>query len=555
MVDKLKDFTENIMPRFLSKNSFSILIFCLAPFTTYALPGDRYQVLDFDFSLTCDSKPLLGNPQFPDSNVTNDAIVPDAIFIDGEYGGQVPVSAEDSDRVDTYLAFDYIGAAVSNYTAPTGVDGINHPPPTFDLTNLTANLSSFYAFWNGTEFNQGNPDVPLIDNLDGTFSSDHRSIIVGGTFDGCTGRWKMLLDCLDCPPSQLGTSPELAAYQGSSTTRTVILSAGDVIITSELGKSPAGFGFGWVPSDSNIVDIDGDTTDGSFTFDPSSLSPGIYTFTMSYGDNNTTPKTNGVSNIKINVVTSTTADMNDDNNNGIPNVNDNPSLTSSQLMAVTGDVDTFILQSSSGKLKLGTTAFCAEKAAMVNSNDIANFGSDTCTSATNATDDRIKSTGVGGFFDFEIHNLTAGEQVQIVLPLSRAIPPNATYRKYYSNSGWAIFDATGTDRISSSQSFSNGICPSPSSRAYTGGLTQGNTCVRLSITDGGPNDTDGSANGVIVDPGGVAEIESGIEAELSSGCTLSSTPQKASHHLEWIINLLFLGYLFLIKSKVKRFKK
>ncbi|MFK8017910.1 MAG: choice-of-anchor U domain-containing protein [Gammaproteobacteria bacterium] len=31
-------------------------------------------------------------------------------------------------------------------------------------------------------------------------------------------------------------------------------------------------------------------------------------------------------------------------------------------------------------------------------------------------------------------------------------------------------------------------------------------CVQLTIEDGGPNDTDGEANGTIVDPGGVGRI-------------------------------------------------
>lgn len=528
------------MSRFSKILISSVIATSFIPFTASAALGDRFQVIDFDFSLTCDSKPLLGTPQFPDVQFAFPIVIENAIFTDGQYNGQTPAP---NTVVSTYMAFHYFDAPVSNYTAPTGVDGGSHPPPTFDLNNLTVNLSSFYAYWNGTEFNQGDANVALIDNLDGTFQSDHRSLIVGGTFDGCTGRWKMRLDCLDCPPSQLGVSPVLAASQGNSITRTIITTNGNATISSTLGRTPTGVSFGWAPSDNSIVETDGISSDGSFTFDPSSLSPGNYSFIMDYSDNTTTPSTKGKSSITIKVVSAYSGDNNDDNNNGITNADDDTSLTSSQLMAIPGNANSYILQASSGNLKLGKTAFCSTKAALIDANDIATLGSSSCGAVTNASDDQIKAVGIGGYFDFEIHELTAGELVQVVLPLSAAIPNNATYRKYHPSSGWAIFDATDTDSLASSNSFSDGVCPVPLSLAYTPGLTAGHTCVRLSITDGGPNDTDDSANGVIVDPGAVAEIQSGVEAELSSGCSLGAQTRPFNHHLEWLLAILFISFV------------
>src|SRR5690606_23283195 len=48
-----------------------------------------------------------------------------------------------------------------------------------------------------------------------------------------------------------------------------------------------------------------------------------------------------------------------------------------------------------------------------------------------------------------------------------------------------------------------GHCPPPDSDLYRDGLNAGDWCVRLTLEDGGPNDGDGDANGVILDPGGV----------------------------------------------------
>ena len=47
-----------------------------------------------------------------------------------------------------------------------------------------------------------------------------------------------------------------------------------------------------------------------------------------------------------------------------------------------------------------------------------------------------------------------------------------------------------------------GACPPPGSPAYQAGLAAGAGCIQLTLTDGGPNDSDGVKDGVIRDPGG-----------------------------------------------------
>ncbi len=86
--------------------------------------------------------------------------------------------------------FIFFGNPVSTYTAATGVDGVNHAAPSINLGAMTADMGSFYAFWNGTEFNQGgNATVTALGG--GNYRLAWSSLIVGGPFNGYTGQWTM----------------------------------------------------------------------------------------------------------------------------------------------------------------------------------------------------------------------------------------------------------------------------------------------------------------------------------------------------------------------------
>lgn len=112
-------------------------------------------------------------------------------------------------------------------------------------------------------------------------------------------------------------------------------------------------------------------------------------------------------------------------------------------------------------------------------------------------------TIVGSLFDFSIHGLTdARRSARVVLPLSVNIPVGAAFRKFDGES-WHSFIVRGEDSLASAAR-ENGRCPAPAGLGWQGGLVAGLECVRLTLTDGGPNDADGQVNGVIDDPGGVA---------------------------------------------------
>jgi len=126
----------------------------------------------------------------------------------------------------------------------------------------------------------------------------------------------------------------------------------------------------------------------------------------------------------------------------------------------------------------------------------------------------------GGWFDFEVHGLPkAGGSARVVLPLQSRLRANAMYMKHHPNTGWQQFDSSTGDAIASSVRDDAGLCPGPASAAWTAGLTAFDQCIRLTITDGGPNDTDGEVNGVIRDPGGAvsAAQENEVDDPVDGG--------------------------------------
>ena len=130
----------------------------------------------------------------------------------------------------------------------------------------------------------------------------------------------------------------------------------------------------------------------------------------------------------------------------------------------------------------------------------------------------VQATGIvesclGGCFDFSVSGVGVGGTLQMILPLSEALPEvpasgSLVYRKLIG-SNWQNFDATNGNSIKSAEPVSTGptVCSNDLSE-YVDGLTPGHQCVLLAIVDGGANDADGLANGTVVDPSGVAETES-----------------------------------------------
>lgn len=133
------------------------------------------------------------------------------------------------------------------------------------------------------------------------------------------------------------------------------------------------------------------------------------------------------------------------------------------------------------------------------------------------------ATNIGGVFDFEVTALpVAGQSVAIVIPQRQPIPVAAVLRKYLGMQ-WQDFVVDSKNSIASSAGI-RGFCPAPGTSKWQSGLIAGHWCVQLTIEDGGPNDADGFANGVVVDPSGVAVLQSANKLPVA---------QNDSAQLQW----------------------
>ena len=101
-----------------------------------------------------------------------------------------------------------------------------------------------------------------------------------------------------------------------------------------------------------------------------------------------------------------------------------------------------------------------------------------------------------GFFSFNIINLTPGATVTITITLPSNMPQGTQY--------WNCINVQWVD-------FTSIL-----------GSNDGDNVLTLTITDGGPFDADGQANGTIVDPGGPGEAA----ATAPAGPRASATPPK-----------------------------
>ncbi|MEM7363664.1 MAG: CFI-box-CTERM domain-containing protein [Pseudomonadota bacterium] len=194
----------------------------------------------------------------------------------------------------------------------------------------------------------------------------------------------------------------------------------------------------------------------------------------------------------------------DDDGDGVENYLD--STNDPSLLALSPG-DTQHIETPAGQqLVLGDVARASGlRGALMTTEDLAQL-SDTGALPDNTVDPGFRAEL--GIFDMTVNDvypandaLTQGV-THIVLPLSDEIPVGAQYRKYAIDEGWQPFIITSQDQLASASS-SPGACPSPRDDSWVSGLNPGHYCVRLTISDGGPNDADGMTNTSVVDPGAV----------------------------------------------------
>jgi hypothetical protein len=255
----------------------------------------------------------------------------------------------------------------------------------------------------------------------------------------------------------------------------------------------------------------------TFEFDPAGLA-GIYILTLTVTDNNGAATTvELLLNIKPTapVLTSVDSDSDgiaddlegyaDSDGDGVPDHLDAFEAIGEAYLGYnqTGNLPTSrLLETEPGlAIRLGAIALHQNATGiLVDKNQIASYATLQGISLSSSLDGMVN---LGGLYDFEVHGLQPGGSAKVVIPLLSKILEGAVYRKFSLQNGWRDFSSAGGNSIASARSVS-GFCPAPGHASYRSGLNVFDDCLQLTLVDGGPNDADGRADGVIRDPGGVA---------------------------------------------------
>ena len=345
--------------------------------------------------------------------------------------------------------------------------------------------------------------------------------------------------------------PDTSAFAAQNGSQTTIVSSGGGNVTVTATVNPdvngvftygaTGFTYDWSASDAALlgVEVAGPSTSGTFVYDPTTLPNGASTATVKVTDNST-GLTSMVS-VPMQIASAADGDADAD---GVPDSQDlidNTTVLNRQ-QGVASDATNFVIESSAGTLKIGDLATAVGVVT-------GQYGAAVSDTQIGTADPFFTNSCVGNCYSFTVSGLAQGAAVDVILPLGTAIPNDGAVRKFI-NGTWRDFVVTGGNSIMTAPGAA-GDCSTPG--AFSAGVTPGNFCLKLTIVDGGPNDADGVANGVIRDPVGVGSgaaviIVPGPVASPSKGggCSVAATDIATGKHSEWwlvggFIALLGLG--------------
>jgi hypothetical protein len=404
--------------------------------------------------------------------------------------------------------------------------------------------------------------TPFTVTADGPGDADETIIFTITTATLPSG--SVITDCSTCKNSHTITITEdnlapivtiTATQNGATPTHAVTTGGGLVTLTAD-AKDPNGdivsaSAYDWSASDNALTPTSG-TTSSTFTFDPTGLTPGVYTARLTVTDGSATSTRDMQLRVYTTAPTLSTTDDSDDDGekdstegikdsdgDGIPNyldAVDNPAwLPGWDLLTYKADLkrsDSFVsgpitfawqldadaatitsnrvyypllLATQPGlKLSIGPTAFAngSHHGRMDTAAASLHFGSSLASNIVSAD---------GQVVDIEISGLgTTGQSVYLVIPLAAPLPPNSPNFKIMSAAhSWQNFtnEGEGVNKKNTllyvTDKSSDNYCPAPANSSYiavtanSNALNGGISCVELLIEDGGPNDYDGQANGVI----------------------------------------------------------
>ncbi|AYQ56272.1 hypothetical protein MS2017_0533 [Bathymodiolus thermophilus thioautotrophic gill symbiont] len=166
----------------------------------------------------------------------------------------------------------------------------------------------------------------------------------------------------------------------------------------------------------------------------------------------------------------------------------------------------------------------------------------------NHLSDYTKDTlATGDIYDYIIEGLSAtGASTQVIIQLATPIPANAVLRQYSLATGWRNFVVDNNNSIQSKTNTSN-IC---TDGTWQTGLVTGATCLKLTLKDGGENDSDNQANGVIESTISITTpvvVGSSNSSGSSGGCVYH--PNAPARFDTVFILLMTLSVYYLIRRR------
>ncbi len=234
-----------------------------------------------------------------------------------------------------------------------------------------------------------------------------------------------------------------------------------------------------------------------FTFNPNSITVDILTIKLK--------ATTGIHSservLKLQLITESVS--NDDNDSdGIPNNKDNNTainkIQAGEGKTITSLAGTRILLGAMGKDSGRLTLAQMKEYIELDSN------------FTDKTEDTLTT---GDIYHYVVEGLSAaGAATEVIIELTTAIPKDAVLRRYSLVTGWGNF-VISNDNIKSKTSTDN-TCTNDG--IWEIGLTTGATCLKLTIKDGGANDTDGAQSDNTGDVNGVIENTISIAVPAST---------------------------------------
>jgi hypothetical protein len=371
----------------------------------------------------------------------------------------------------------------------------------FTITGTALNPGDHDAFDGEVRIESGLSADVAIDIAKDTFAEPDETIILtlGALTNAVTGSKTVHTITV----SELNRAPvaRISLEQQGRTTSAVSSDGGLMGVLSRVLDDPANdHTFDWSGSDSGLFDPVS-AADPAYLLDPAGLSAGLYNLRLAVTDDGIPPLSSQTGSLvkvvaespELSVDQDTDGDgvsdadegTGDEDGDRIPNFLDTGLL--SNVLPI--NTDGRQLETSTGLLlRLGSGSFLADDGTVGLAEQSVGIDLD------NAYPNEV--------LDFEVSNLPPGDSAQVVVPLLFPIPEGAVLR-IHINGHWRDFDESGSDIVAAAAGAS-GACPAPGDSQYAAGLAVGLGCLQLTIQDGGPNDQDEVADGVVRQAGGLA---------------------------------------------------